>query len=369
MNSICEAQRLGQSIWLDYVRRGPIRSGEFQRFIDQGISGVTSNPTIFEKAINESTDYDEALIGLARMGKTINEIYESLVLEDISAVADLFYPVYEKTGGAQGYVSLEVNPALAYDTDETVREAGRLFALLGRPNVLIKVPATAEGIPAIRRLISEGINVNATLIFSLGRYQKVREAYVEGLEALTHDGGDLGKVASVASFFVSRVDTAVDALLEEKVKKGNGDLKALLGKAAVANARLGYEAFKETFRSERFAALQRAGARLQYPVWASTGTKNPVYSDVLYVETLIGQDTVNTIPPATLDAFLQHGRISATIEQDIPQARQTMTLLEKAGINMEAVTDRLLAEGVDAFKASFDKLLSGVETKLQKLFV
>lgn len=369
MNSIQMAQRLGHSIWLDYVRRGLVCSGEFQKFIDRGISGVTSNPTIFEKAINESNDYDRLLATLARSGKSTEEIYETLALEDIRMAADLLYPVYEKTGGNQGYVSLEVNPSLAYDTSNTVKEARRLFTLLARPNVLIKVPATAEGIPAIRELISEGINVNATLIFSLENYREVREAYISGLEGLIKAGGDLRKVASVASFFVSRVDTAVDTLLEEKSRNGNAVLKALMGRAAVANAKLGYQAYKESFRSERFVALQKKGARLQYPVWASTGTKNPVYSDVLYVEPLIGPDTANTMPPATLDAFLNHGQVSATIEQDVSGAKKTMAMLSEAGINMEAVTAKLLRDGVQAFVTSFEKLLAGIENKKKLLLV
>ncbi|MCZ6789931.1 MAG: transaldolase, partial [Chloroflexi bacterium] len=287
---IQEAQRLGQAIWYDNIRRGLLTSGELQRLIEQGVTGVTSNPTIFEKAVAGSTDYDDALADLSRTDKSVPEIYESLAIQDIQDTADLLRPVYEHTNGADGYISLEVSPALAHDTDGTVAEAQRLFKTLDRRNVMIKVPATPEGIPAVRRLIGKGININVTLIFSLVAYEHVREAYIAGLEDLAEAGGDLSSVASVASFFVSRVDTAVDSMLEERISQGRDDLKALLGKAANANAKLAYEAFKSTFGSGRFAALRAKGARVQRPLWASTGTKNPAYSEVLYIEPLVGQD-------------------------------------------------------------------------------
>lgn len=362
-NSIREAQRIGQSIWLDYIRRDMLLSGEFQRLIELGISGVTSNPTIFEKAITGGTDYDEALLALARAGKDLEETYEALVIEDIRAAADMLLPVYERTGGADGYVSLEVNPLLAYDADSTIAEAERLFAALGCPNVMIKVPATPDGIPAIRSLIGVGINVNATLIFSLDIYQWVREAYIAGLEKLAQTGGDVSRVASVASFFVSRIDTAVDNLLEERIQQGHEHLKALLGKAAVTSAKLAYQAFKATFSSERFAALQARGARVQRPLWASTSTKNPTYSDVLYVEPLIGPDTVNTMPPTTITAFLEHGRVEATLEHEVPEAEQTFEAMAAADISMRQVTTRLLVDGVRLFADSFEKLLANIEEK------
>ena len=364
---IQEAQRLGQAIWYDNIRRGLLTSGELQRLIEQGVTGVTSNPTIFEKAVAGSTDYDEALSGLGPMDKSVQEAYESLAIQDIQDTADLLRPVYERTNAADGYISLEVSPRLAHDTEATVAEAERLFAALGRRNAMIKVPATPEGIPAVRRLIGKGININITLIFSLDAYEQVREAYIAGLEDLERAGGDLSSVASVASFFVSRVDTAVDNLLEERISQGRDDLKALLGKAANANAKLAYEAFTGTFGSQRFAALRSKRARVQRPLWASTGTKNPAYSDVLYIEPLIGPDTVNTMPPATLTAFLEHGTVAATIEQGVDEARQTVEELEAAGISMEQVTAKLLDDGVRSFADSFDKLLANIDEKRAKL--
>jgi transaldolase/glucose-6-phosphate isomerase len=362
-----EAQRHGQAIWYDNIRRGLLSSGELQRLIDQGVTGVTSNPTIFEKAVAGSTDYDDALSGLGSTDTSVQEVYESLALQDIRDTAGLLHPVYERTAGADGYVSLEVSPKLAHDTEGTVAEAKRLFAALGRRNVMIKVPATPEGIPAVRQLIGKGININVTLIFSLDAYEQVREAYIAGLEDFERAGGDLSGVGSVASFFVSRVDTAVDNLLEERIRQGSDDLSALLGRAANANAKLAYQAFKGTFGSERFAALRAKGARVQRPLWASTGTKNPAYSDVLYVEPLIGPDTVNTMPPATLTAFQEHGTVAVTIERGVPEARQTIEVLEAAGIGMEQVTAKLLDDGVRSFADSFDNLLDNIDEKRAKL--
>jgi transaldolase / glucose-6-phosphate isomerase len=366
-NPVQEASLIGQSIWYDTIRRGMLKSGELQGLIDQGVTGLTANPTIFEKAIVGSTDYDEALLELARAGKSANECYEALIAGDIQAVADLLRPIYDRTGGADGYASLEVSPHLAYDTQGTIVEARRFFAALNRPNVMVKVPSTQEGIPAIRQLISEGININITLIFSLDAYQQVREAYISGLEELAQKGGDLSKVASVASFFVSRVDTAVDTRLEERIRQGNEELQDLLGKAAIANAKLAYRAFQETFSAERFAALQERGARLQRPLWASTGTKNPAYSDVLYVDNLIGPHTVNTMPDVTLKAFLDHGHVAETVTRNVDDAQDTLQSLEQAGISMEQVTAELLADGVKAFADSFDKLIANIEEKKQRL--
>ena len=366
-NAIQDAQRLGQSIWYDNVRRGLLTSGEMARLIELGVTGVTSNPTIFEKAIAGSTDYDEALLALDREGKDAIETYEVLAVEDIRWAADLLRAVYDRTGGVDGYACLEVRPALAHDTDGTVEEARRLFAALERPNVLVKVPATSEGIPAIRRLIGEGVNVNVTLIFSLHTYRQVMDAYIAGLEDLARDGGDPSKVASVASFFLSRVDTAVDAILDERIRQGRVELGHLLGKTAIASAKQAYRTFKDTFEGEHFASLRAKGARVQRPLWASTGTKNPSYSEVLYVESLIGPDTVNTVPPATLTAFLEHGTAAGALEGGITEANRTLDSLVAAGISLEQVTDTLLADGVKAFADSFEVLIANIEGKRTRL--
>ena len=366
-NPVQEVQRLGQSIWYDNIRRGLIKSGELQRLIDLGVSGVTSNPTIFEKAIAGSTDYDEALLKLVLDDKNSQAVFEALAIEDIRAAADLLRPIYDRTDGADGYASLEVSPHLAHDTEGTIAEARRLFAALDRPNVMVKVPATPEGIPVVRLLIGEGFNVNVTLIFSLDMYAEVSEAYIGGLEDLAQAGGDLSKVASVASFFVSRVDTTVDARLEEAIRDGQAELSALLGKAAIANAKLAYQAFQKTFSNNRFSSLRERGARVQRPLWASTGTKTPAYSDVLYVESLIGPETVNTMPEATLTAFLEHGRATETITQDGQGAQLTIKSLEEAGVSMNQVTGKLLADGVKAFVDSYDKLLANIHDKSAEL--
>jgi len=363
MNSIKEAQHLGQDIWLDYIQRGLISSGEFRRYIEQGISGVTSNPTIFEKAITGNSDYDESLLTLVRENKDKGEIYEALVLQDIGAAADMLRPVYEDSKGEHGYVSLEVNPKLAYDTDGTIEEGLRLFAALNRPNIMIKVPATVEGVPAIRCLVAEGINVNVTLLFSLDSYQQSADAYIAGLEELIQKNVDITRVASVASLFISRIDTAVDMLLDEHIQQGQGRLMSLRGGAGVATAKLLNQAYKNTFGSERFARLKARGARAQRPLWASTSTKNPAYSDLLYVEPLIGPNTVNTMPPETIKVFLKHGKVRDTLEEDLPEARRIFVDLETAGINMESVTVMLLDKGVRAFIDSFDKLLVGITEK------
>ncbi|MBI4302744.1 MAG: bifunctional transaldolase/phosoglucose isomerase [Chloroflexi bacterium] len=366
-NPIQQAQQLGQSVWLDYIRRGLLKSGELKELTYLGLSGLTANPTILEKAIVGSTDYDDALAILARTGKSNEEIYEALAIEDIRAAADLMRPIYDRTGGADGYPSLEISPLVAYDTDKTIEEARRLFTALARPNVMVKVPATPQGIPAIRQLTGEGINVNVTLIFSLEYYEKVMEAYIAGLEDLTRSGGDPRTVVSVASFFLSRIDTAVDNLLEEQIKQGQAQAGNLLGKTAIASARVAYKRFKDTFYGQRFKKLQTKGTNVQRVLWASTGTKNPAYSDLTYVEPLIGPDTVNTMPLATLHAFLDHGRVEATIEKGISEAERTLATLSTAGIDLKAVTDKLLADGVKAFSDSFEKLMSGIEEKKTRL--
>ncbi|MXX53336.1 MAG: transaldolase [Dehalococcoidia bacterium] len=363
LNSIQELSRLGQSVWYDNMYRSLITSGELARLVEMGVTGLTSNPTIFQKAISSGREYDDSLVKHASRGLNPEQLFEALATEDIRAAADILRPVYERSSGSDGFASLEVSPRLAHDTDGTIEAALRLFGALDRPNVMIKVPATPEGIPAIRALIGKGVNVNVTLTFSLDMYARVREAYVSGLEDLERAGGDLSAVSSVASFFVSRVDTAVDGLIEDR----DGALETLMGKAAVANAKIAYQDFKKTFGTDRFGALARKGARVQKPLWASTSTKNPMYSDVLYVETLIGADTVNTMPDATLEAFLDHGRASDSIERDVEESREVITTLEANGISMDVVTTNLMHEGVKAFADSFDMLLDDIETKRDSL--
>lgn len=363
-DKIRQIQSHGQSIWMDYISRDMLTSGELVRLIYNGITGVTSNPTIFEKAISGSTDYDEDLAALAKQNSDTLAVYESLTLADIRTAADLLRPVYSETQGCDGFVSLEVNPALAHNTDDTIEEAKRLSAELDRPNVMIKVPGTEEGMPAIQHLISQGINVNVTLIFSLDAYAKVREAYIAGLEERSRAGYPVDRVASVASFFISRVDTAVDALVEQ-----SNEPEGLFGSAAVANAKLAYDAFRQTFRTERFDRLRAQGAQVQRPLWASTSTKNPQYSDLLYVEPLIGPDTVNTMPPATFEAFLDHGKVASTLEDGIEGAHKTMQSLQHLNIDLNRVTDILLSEGTAAFRDSYEKLLTNLDSKIRELSI
>lgn len=367
-NSIKEIQQLGQSVWYDSLSRGLIKSGELKKLIDLGISGLTSNPTIFEKAIVGSTDYDAELMDLVRSGKSSDKIYEALVMEDIRDVADLLRPIYERTGGADGFASLEVNPNLAHDEENTVEEARRIFIALDRPNVMMKVPATPAGVPAVRRLIGEGINVNVTLTFSLSAYRNVRQAYITGLEDHERFGGDVSVIASVASFFVSRVDTAVDSQLEERALNTGSDISSLVGKAAIANAKLAYRDFKNDFSGSRFASLRSKGAKVQRPLWASTSTKNPAYSDVMYVESLIGRDTVDTVPEPTLTAILDHARAANTLGQGIQEAEELFSSLSRIDINMDDVTSRLLTDGVKLFVDSFNGLMANIESK-RKLFL
>ena len=363
LNPIQQLGRLGQSVWYDNMYRALIETGELQRLIDSGVTGLTSNPTIFEKAISSSDDYDESLVAHARRSDDPQDLFEGLAVEDIRAAADLLLPVYERTEGADGFASLEVNPHLAHDTKGTIKAARRLFLALDRPNVMIKVPATPEGIPAIRNLIGRGINVNVTLIFSLEMYARVRDAYIAGLEDLAAAGGDPARVSSVASFFVSRVDTSVDGLIGES----GGALDEYAGKAAVANAKIAYQDFKSTFSADRFRAIAEQGARVQRPLWASTSTKNPEYSDVLYVETLIGPHTVNTMPDATLAAFMEHGTARTSIEDGVDESRAVISALEAGGVSMDAVTTQLMHDGVKAFADSFDELLDNIVVKRDKL--
>ena len=361
-NTIQQAGEIGQSVWYDNMRRGMLESGELQRLIDAGITGLTSNPTIFEKAITGSADYDDALLEQAREGRDADEIYERLVIDDIRDAADLLRPVYDRTEGADGFASLEVSPHLARDTDGTVSEAKRLFETLDRPNVMMKVPGTPQGIPAVHRLIGEGVNVNVTLLFSRGAYDEVRQAYVAGLEDLDWAGHDPAGVASVASFFVSRVDTSVDSLLGDRMRDG-ADVEELLGRAAIANAKLAYRDFQKDFEGERFARLRAKGGRPQRPLWASTSAKNPAFSDVLYADALIGPDTVNTMPDATVEAFLDHGTPAETLSRDVDECERLFDALDDAGVDIDEVTDGLLVDGLQAFADSFDSLIANIEDK------
>jgi len=363
VNHLRELAKFGQSVWLDNISRDLLQTGELKRLIDEhGITGVTSNPTIFEKAMSIGTRYDADMGKFAARGKSVSEIYEALALADIAAAADLLRPTYELTTGVDGYISLEVSPHLAHDTQGTVAEAKRLFAAVNRPNVMIKVPATREGIPAISALIGAGLNINVTLIFALNFYQDVALAYIQGLEMLAGAGGDLAHAGSVASFFVSRVDTAVDKLLA-----GRPEEEELRGKAGIANARLAYADFQQIFAGPRWERLAAAGARVQRPLFASTSTKDPRYPDTLYADGLIGPHTVDTMPPQTIEAFRDHGHAALTITQDVEGARQTMERLAAAGIDMSQVTQDLLDAGVKSFQDSFDKLMSGLEHKVATL--
>jgi len=359
----------GQAPWLDFLARKFIADGSLKKLVEQdGVTGVTSNPSIFEKAIGESDDYDDALKNaLAERDRDVMSLYEVLAIDDIRHAADVLLPVYKRTNGADGFVSLEVSPYLAMDTQGTIAEAKRLWREVKRDNLMIKVPATGPGLPAIRELTGEGINVNITLLFSQDVYEQVVEAYLGGLEVLIAKGGDPKKVASVASFFVSRIDVAVDKQLDEKIKAGEKDLASLRGKVAIANAKLAYQRYKRLFAGARWDRLKSKGAKTQRLLWASTGTKNKEYSDVLYVDGLIAKDTVNTIPPATMDAFRDHGKLADSLDTHIDEAKQVMARLAKADISIDAVTDKLIEGGVRSFADSFDKLLGAVAQKRAKI--
>lgn len=367
MNTIQKLHAAGQSVWYDNIERRLLSSGEMAGMIArEEIWGVTSNPTIFMNAIGKTQDYDAAIAGASRAGYGAQETFYRLAIEDIQAAADLFLPMYRQTGGEDGYVSLEVSPYLAADTLATLEEAKKLWRQVDRPNLMIKIPATLAGLPAVTAAIAEGINVNVTLIFSRRRYAAVMDAYLQGLERRSEQGLPLDSIASVASFFVSRVDTKVDALLAEVAGRGGPQgerASALLGKAAVANARLAYADFKAFFDTTRFQELQARGARFQRPLWASTGTKNPQYSDVLYVEELVGPYTVNTVPPQTLRAFLDHGRVRSSLEEGLDEARADLQAIEDLGIRLDEVTQQLEVEGVKAFADSFTALLRAVEQR------
>ncbi len=377
-NRLAQVYALGQSPWYDTIARGLIQQGTFQQMMEQdAIVGVTSNPSLFQKAMTVGTAYDEQFRDLAAQQLDALSIYQIMANQDISDVLALFLPIYKRTHGGDGYVSLEVSPLLAYETQKTIEEAKQLWTHLNHPNLLVKIPGIAQGIPAIETCIAEGINVNVTLIFSLAAYEQVILAYLSGLEKLAARGTKpLSQVASVASFFVSRVDTLVDRLLDEKAEATTDaseklHLHALRGKAAIANAKLAYQLYKAYFiegpKSERFKALQAQGAQVQRPLWASTGTKNPAYRDVMYVEELIGPNTVNTMPPATLAAFQDHGTAAATVEQDVAAARQVMQDLDVVGIQISQVTDTLEREGVATFKTAFEDLLHSLDDKRRAL--
>jgi len=361
MSKLHDLSNLGQSIWYDYIRRAFLTQRELGALVEQGLRGVTSNPAIFEKAIAGSSDYDKDLQRLVQTCKSIDELYEALALEDIRRATDLLRPVYDATNGLDGYVSLEVNPKLAHDTNGTIAEGLRLFKTLNKPNVMIKVPATSAGLPTITALIAQSVNVNVTLIFGNEVYKAVAEAYLAGLEKLAANGGDLSKVASVASFFVSRIDSAVDALL---AAKGN---TALQGKIAIANAKMAYASFKQIFSGPRWEKLAAKNAQVQRPLWASTGVKNPQYPDTLYVDTLIGPHTVNTVPPATLTAFLDHGKVAPTLETGMDEAKNQLAQLQTLDIDFNAVTNKLLDEGLIAFVKPFEALMASIADKRDRL--
>jgi len=367
MNTAQQLARIGQSLWYDNIQRGLLNNGEMAGMIARGeIRGVTSNPTIFMNAIAKSHDYDAELIPLAAAGRSAEEIFWQLAIEDIQAAADLFRPLYDETRGGDGYVSIEVNPNLAQDTDLTLAQVRTLWQRVDRSNLMVKIPATLAGIPAIREGVAAGINVNITLIFSRTRYAAVMDAYLSGLEQRVAAGLPVDGIASVASFFVSRVDSNIDPRLQAIIDGGGAraeEAAALLGRAAIANARLAYADFKQLFATDRFRALQAVGARLQRPLWASTGTKNPAYSDVLYVEELIGPHTVNTVPPHTLAAFLDHGRVALTLEHGVDEAARALDRLAALGIDMDEVTEQLEREGVQSFADAFAALLKGVEER------
>ena len=367
-NLLKELLKYGQSMWLDYIRRDLFTTGKLKAMIeDDGLRGMTSNPAIFEKAIADSSLYDDILHSLAaQKNLSATAKYEQIAIRDIRDAADQLRGVYEETNFRDGYVSLEVSPYLANKTQETIDEARRLWKTVQRENVMIKIPGTAEGLPAIRQAISEGININVTLLFAQEVYVKVAEAYVAGVEELAARGGNLKKMAGVASFFISRIDTLIDSMLDQKLKTTSDPnqqalLKSLLGKVAIANGKLTYQRYQKIFSGPNWEKLAAKGAQTQRVLWASTSTKNPNYRDVMYVEELIGPDTVDTIPPATIDAFRDHGRVRPSLTEDIPGAQKTMDDLAKAGISMKEVTDKLTVDGVKLFSDAFDKLLAAVE--------
>jgi transaldolase len=371
-NPLRDLHSLGQSVWFDYIRRRDILSGHIKELIDNdGVTGITSNPSIFEKAIAGSDDYDTAIRKLVAAGVATPLIFESLEVEDIQNAADLFRPTYDSTEARDGYVSIEVAPTLARDTQGTIAEARRLWSKVNRPNILVKVPGTAEGLPAIQKLLGEGININVTLLFAIPRYEEVALAYLAGLEDLDRSGKPINRISSVASFFVSRIDVMVDAQLETRKATAKDAteierLDWLEGKTAIANAKLAYVKFKEIFAGPRYKALEKKGARVQRMLWASTGTKNPKYSDTLYIDTLIGPDTINTMPVASLEAYRDHGKPASRIEQGVDESRKVMQLLQEEGIDVAADTAKLEQQGVESFTNDYNKLLAALDEKRRK---
>jgi transaldolase len=357
MNNIQQLAQQGQSIWYDNIQRKMLTGGGLRAMIDQGLLGMTSNPTIFEKAIGGSSDYDEAMQKLVARGASVEQIYDALTIEDVGLAADQFRPVFERTKGKDGYVSIEVSPKLAHDTAGTLTDARRLWETLNRANVMIKIPATKEGLPAIEQALADGLNVNVTLMFSMAHYVAVAEAYLRGLEARTKAGHPIDHVASVASFFVSRVDTMLDPRLEQ------AGAATLRGQAAVANSKLVYGKYLELFGSPRFKALADQGAQVQRVLWASTSVKNPKYPDLLYVDTLIGPETVNTVPPETYTAILDHAVVARTVDRDLEAAQQVVADLKARGFDLNDVGEQLSIEGVEKFSKSFDGLLHVIEQK------
>lgn len=366
-NPLLVLKSLGQSVWLDYIERGMLDNGELTHLIERdGLAGITSNPSIFEKAISGHEDYEADIARLARQARTALEIYEPVVLHDIGHAADLFLPVFEQSRGHDGFVSIEVSPHLAYDTDRTAKEAIRLWEKLHRPNIMIKVPGTAPGLPAVRQLIARGVNVNVTLLFGLGRYREVLEAWLSGLEDRVQAGLALNAVSSVASFFLSRIDVLVDKRLDTLAGPRKASAAALRGTAAIASARLAYRIYKETLDSDRWQRLTARGASPQRLLWASTSTKDPAYSPVKYVEPLIGPETVNTLPPETLKAYREQGQPALRLEQDVAEAAITVDRLAQFDIDLETVARQLEEEGVKKFIEPYDKLLAALELRRQK---
>ncbi|HQA69619.1 MAG TPA: transaldolase, partial [Aggregatilineales bacterium] len=358
----------GQSMWYDNISRAELDAGEIQSLVDSGIRGLTSNPSIFQKAITSGTAYDAQFAELVQQGLGPVEIYEAMAVEDIRRAADILRPIYDESGGEDGYVSLEVSPLLANDTQGTIEEAARLFKMVDRPNLMIKIPATDAGLPAIEESIASGINVNVTLLFSCDMYARVMDAYIRGLERRAGAGEDISRVASVASFFVSRVDTMIDDMLDAKIAETDDparqeELRALKGKAGIANAQLAYKLFVDRFKAEDFRRLAERGAKIQRLLWGSTSTKNPDYSDVLYVDNLIGPNTINTAPPETIKAFVDHGALATTLTEDVSDAEQVMQALAREGIDIDAVTDKLLQDGVEKFVKPFNSLLESIAEK------
>lgn len=372
-DSISALSVQGQSVWIDYITRDLVRGGGLKKLIQEdGLCGETSNPTIFQKAISGSSSYDDQIKQLAGQGKSAAEIFEALAVKDIQEACDLFRPVYDHLEGADGFVSIEVVPAVAHDAQATILEARRLWQSVQRPNLMVKVPGTIEGAVAVKQLLKEGININITLLFSVQNHERVMWAYIEALEERLAAGQPVNRLASVASYFVSRVDTLVDKLLEDKIKVtrdslAQEELRRLSGKVGIANAKLAYARFREIFDGERVTKLRAQGARVQRPLWASTSTKNPAFSDVMYVEALIGPDTINTVPQETFDAFKDHGKVRRTVDEHMNEARNIISALGKADIDYAAMTAQLETEGIDKFAKSYDELLADVDKKRQSL--